>query len=47
MFKDIKNKEILNQILSKLAQIDTKVSSVDKLLKEKPKSVKETENKDR
>lgn len=45
MFQEIKNKEMLQQILSKLGQIDTKLSNMDKLLKERQKAVRTTENK--
>jgi hypothetical protein len=45
MFEEIKTKELFNQILGKLAQLDTKLSNIDKLLKEKQKPVKSEENK--
>ena len=45
MFKELKNKESMEIILSKLIQIDSKLSSIDKLIREKQKSVRDTENK--
>jgi hypothetical protein len=45
MFSEIKNKEVINQILMKLGQMDTKISSIDKVLKDMQKSDKTAENK--
>jgi hypothetical protein len=45
MFSEIKNKEVINQILMKLGQMDTKISSIDKVLKDMQKSAKTAENK--
>ena len=45
MFEKIKQQETINLIIVKLAQIDTKLNSIDKLLKDMQKSVKNTDNK--
>ena len=45
MFNEIKTQEKLNEILKKIAEIDTKVSLVDKLIREKQKTQKTEENK--
>lgn len=44
MFKDIKNREILTEILLKLNEIDNKISILDKHIRDKQKSVKSGEN---
>lgn len=45
MFEKIKQQETINLIIVKLAQIDTKLNSIDKLLKDMQKSVKNANNK--
>lgn len=40
MFREIKNKEILEQIFLKLNQIEEKITSIDKALKDKVKTNK-------
>lgn len=44
MFKDLKNREILAEILQKLAVIDTKITSLDKTIKDRQKQAKTSEN---
>ena len=43
MFEELKRKEQVAEILSKLAQIDTKLSSIDKLLRERHRPVRDAE----
>lgn len=45
MFEKIKQQETIELIVAKLAQIDTKLNSIDKLLKDMQKSVKNADNK--
>ena len=45
MFEKIKQQETIDLIIAKLAQIDTKLNSIDKLLKDMQKSVKSADNK--